>query len=64
MIKEKTAGNLSKKENEMLGDSLANLQLTYADEKKKDAEEEKQKTGKEPKEEKAEQPAEEKKEEK
>jgi len=41
MIKEKTVGNLSKKEDEVVGDTLANLQLTYADEMKKDAEQKK-----------------------
>lgn len=37
MLKEKTKGNLSKKENEVLTDTLTNLQLTYADEIKKDS---------------------------
>ena len=36
MLKEKTKGNLAKKENEVLLDTLTNLQLTYADEVKKE----------------------------
>lgn len=41
MLKDKTVGNLSAKENEILSDSLTTLQLTYADEVKKgDTEEE------------------------
>jgi hypothetical protein len=36
MLKEKTIGNLSKKENELISDTLTNLQLTYADEMKKE----------------------------
>ncbi len=35
MIKEKTTGNLSKKEDEVLSETLTNLQLTYADEMNK-----------------------------
>lgn len=35
MLKEKTKGNLSKKEQEILSDTLTNLQLTFADEMKK-----------------------------
>lgn len=35
MLKEKTNGNLSKKEKEIITDTLMNLQLTFADEKKK-----------------------------
>lgn len=42
MFKDKTKGNLSKKENEILTDSLANLQLTYADEIKKEPSEKKE----------------------
>ena len=38
MLKNKTKGNLTKKEDELLSDTLANLQLTYADEAKKDTE--------------------------
>ncbi len=36
MLKEKTRGNLTDKEKEVLFDTLTNLQLTYADEKKKE----------------------------
>lgn len=47
MLKDKTKGNLSKKENEILTDSLANLQLTYADEVKKEPSEKKEEKKKE-----------------
>lgn len=43
MLKDKTKGNLTKKENEILSDTLTNLQLTYADESKKDSEEKQKK---------------------
>ena len=43
MLKDKTVGNLSKKEKELLTDTLANLQLTYADEVKADAAKEEKK---------------------
>ncbi len=36
MLQEKTKGNLTKKENEVITENLTNLQLTYADEKKKE----------------------------
>ena len=39
MLQYKTKGNLTKKEKEVLNENLTNLQLTYADEKKKDSEE-------------------------
>ncbi len=35
MLQDKTKGNLDKKENEILLDTLTNLQLTYADDIKK-----------------------------
>ncbi|MBN2406901.1 MAG: DUF1844 domain-containing protein [Elusimicrobia bacterium] len=35
MLKDKTTGNLTKKEDEILTETLTNLQLTYADEAKK-----------------------------
>jgi hypothetical protein len=35
MLKNKTEGNLSKQERDLLGDTLATLQLTYADELKR-----------------------------
>jgi len=39
MLKEKTKGNLSVKEKEIITDSLMNLQLTFADEMKKESSE-------------------------
>jgi hypothetical protein len=39
MLKEKTKGNLAKKEKEILTDTLTNLQLTFVDEQKKDSNE-------------------------
>ncbi|NLB34675.1 MAG: DUF1844 domain-containing protein [Elusimicrobia bacterium] len=36
MFKEKTKGNLTEKEKEIITDTLMNLQLTFADEKKRD----------------------------
>jgi hypothetical protein len=41
MLKNKTQGNLLKKEDEILSDTLTNLQLTFADEVKKDSQEKK-----------------------
>ena len=41
MLKEKTKGNLTKREEETLTDSLANLQLNYADEVKREEEKKK-----------------------
>ena len=35
MLKDKTKGNLTKKETDILSENLTNLQLTFADEKKK-----------------------------
>jgi hypothetical protein len=37
MLKEKTKGNLTKEEEVILGDALANLQLNYVEEVKRDA---------------------------
>ncbi len=55
MLKDKTEGNLTKKENEILTDTLTSLQLTYADEVKKGTtEEEEDKQGKPAEEEKKE----------
>jgi len=36
MLKDKTKGNLTRKEEELITDTLTNLQLTYADELKRD----------------------------
>ena len=41
MLKEKTKGNITKEEADMISDTLASLQLTYADEKSKPHVEEK-----------------------
>ena len=41
MLKDKTKGNLTDKERELISDTLMNLQLNYAEEKKKEAEESK-----------------------
>ncbi|MFC2061438.1 DUF1844 domain-containing protein [Elusimicrobiota bacterium] len=44
MLKDKTKGNLTKKETEVITDTLTNLHLTFADEAKKDAAENKAKS--------------------
>ncbi len=66
MLKEKTKGNLSEEESRLLDNSLADLQLNYVEELKKEEKEEKEekKEKKEPEEKKEKEEKEEKKEKK
>ena len=62
MLKRKTKGNLDKDEEKLLGNMLAEAQLNYVSEQKKEESEKKDKPAEKPASEKKEKPAEEKKE--
>ncbi|MFH1353586.1 MAG: DUF1844 domain-containing protein [bacterium] len=62
MLKRKTKGNLDKEEEKLLGNMLAEAQLNYVSEQKKEETEKKDKPEEKPASEKKEEPAEEKKE--